>query len=528
MPRTWFVVHDIPPALQLELRQIPGVRPRADGWLVPQDLGWMLGDDCPIACAAIVDAELKEMLGCQNRGMLHTLAFGSSLYRFDTGLGKTRTTLESIRYEKALPALVVSPSVVRGAWEDEVIKWWPKKSRPAVIVIESSMDLREWTGARTENSSLDFILVISYRLATINAKILKEIPWRAIVLDEVHNAKNSKSQQSGALAGIVANRPDVLKMWLSATPIANEPKDLFHIWDLLRPGACGTEAQFNARYSIEGETNEEGYREKPRGLNPEHAEELKRRCAFFTVEGFMHIDGPKLPELTTSLVKINASSRVKWRNVLDRWTMERKLHDATLDAFFLRAGSLKIEPAAELALEARRNGNSHVCVVTYYHETAHQIAELIEKAGERVIVVTGETPAGPRKKLLYSTKDMPECVVVCSMKSMNEGLTLTWFRRVICAELSYVPKDMIQLIGRFRRLGLKHPVLFQILCIKGTLDEMIAKRFREKSENIVKVFPGGLTETQLQETMAEPERDPKDVLQELFEVAAGFREDAYT
>mgnify|MGYP001572363219 CR=1 FL=1 len=534
---TWLCVSASSPAEHAFIGTLPGAQRSKGQWLVPADLGETLGYS-PTQAPQVTGIN-RELHPYQVDGVQRLLHYGSQLLAFETRLGKSGTFIEAcrLRYERTdlgsrpVPGLIVCPSLALGVWADQFERWWP--GHPPVVLVSSSEELWE-TMKRGPGEGVNqwAYMIISYGLIAYrdrkknmqeNLKLLSSVRWNAIALDEVHRIKSSDTQISQALAQISANKPYAMKAALSATPIDNEPPDLWHIMQVLRPGVLGSEYRYNKRYSLSG-INDHGYKMPPKGLNPEHAEELASRIRFFCLRATKAEWGHLFPPLNPMLVRITPEKKPEWRKLLDTWSGEKNLHEKTLDAYFQRAGNMKIGPAVEMALDARKT-KTHLLVATYFHETCHEVTRLLQEAGETVIEITGKTPAIKRKKILEEAAKLPTCCVVVSMKSVSEALEISFCTGLLVVELSPVPKDMEQLCGRVHSMHSKGPVDIWILLLRGSLDEVLANKLHRRLDDINTLIGGGYSAKKI--TAALKERTPSraEVMRELLEAAKSRVED---
>ena len=88
------------------------------------------------------------------------------------------------------------------------------------------------------------MVITSYGLVQRDLKLLSEMPWRGVVLDEAQNIKNPQTKQSRAARSLAAD----YKFALTGTPVENHLGDLWSIMDFLNPGFLGTQGQFTRNY----------------------------------------------------------------------------------------------------------------------------------------------------------------------------------------------------------------------------------------------------------------------------------------
>jgi SNF2 family DNA or RNA helicase len=505
------------------LRQLPGPFWDSKKWRIPSDLAWLFEEPSKTVVPHKVRRQLNDKLyPYQITDVARCLQERDFLLVYEMGLGKTVVAIETMRLAGITRAIIVCPAIVRNVWSTEFDKWWPE--HPSVTLIEKGKD--PWPE--------DGIVVVSYDLATRKYNAWKRQKkdcvlwdeWQAVIFDEAHYLKDGRSQRSEMARTLWKKTRGAFHLGLTATPITNEPKDLWHVNRCLRGSTFGGWSAFTERHCLI-DVNDYGY-EEVFGLDPDHAEELEKRVSHFSARATKSDpDVAKyLPPLTVQAVMLEKPKLPSWREMLEKWSGERRLHDTELDAYFQKAGHLKVKPAIELAKEVSQ-AHSHVFIATYFHDTAHAIRDGLQDHGN-VIEVTGKITPAKRKKYIDKAKGLDQCFFVASMKSVGEGIDLTFCTGTIQAEMSYVPADIIQLWGRVHRLNSGLHAHIWMLIVKGTLDEVIAERLMEKQTNISSLFRKGVTEEKLLQALTPSARDNEDVVKEALKAIAGMKkEDAY-
>jgi SNF2 family DNA or RNA helicase len=520
----WFKADSSPSGGELlDLHNMPGPYWNSRQWMIPVDLGWRFG------CADTTDTEMyfalldqvnPKLFPWQKEAVVRTVLRKNFLAVFEMGLGKTVYACEVMHLTKAATAVIVCPSAVKYVWESHLDIWYP--GHPEVQVIEKGKD--SWNAP---------IIVVSYELAVKHWQDgwCKEgevkHPADVIVWDEAHYLKEEDTTRSKMGRDVCLAHKHQYKIMLTGTPITNEPKDLWHVNRCLRGLTFGGKYDFTHRYCLI-DVNDYGH-PVVHGLDDDYAEELQKRVSTYSLRATK--DDPAvakhLPPLTMQRVDVKKQKGTDWRTMLDKWSGERRMHDADLEAYLQKTSSAKVQPAIDLALEALDGGHSHIAIFTYFHDTAHTITEHLRGVGEDVVEVTGNIPPKARKKLLDSARAKKRCILVATMRSVGEGIDLTFCTGSILAELSYVPAHIIQLIGRVHRLSSGKHAHVWILTVKGTLDEVIVERLLEKQKNINAIFAAGTTEKALVSALTPAPVDHQSIVDELMVAISKRKEDPY-
>ena len=121
------------------------------------------------------------------------------------------------------------------------------------------------------------------------------------------------------------------------------------------------------------------------------------------------------------------------------------------------------------------------CIFFYnYIVTGDLLEEIIKKAlgkDGRVWRIDGKHHEIPTAETI-GPKDM----VVCQWQSGSEALNLQMLHYWVAVELCYSNSMLQQAMGRIRRIGQEHSMLFQRLVTSGTIEQDIIKCLAEKKE----------------------------------------------
>ena len=195
--------------------------------------------------AAVPHHPLDDRLhGYQRRGVEHLHANPRAGLFLIPGLGKTAITLSALT-EAHLPVLVVAPKrVTEQTWPDEIAKWRPDLTYSLVRggPKEREAKLKEDTD----------IHLITRDTFGGDLKVLKRLPYKTIIIDELSGFKSRQSQRWKSMNKIAKNVPYI---WgLTGTPT---PTTLLNLWSqvyLLDRGARleRTITAYRTRYFLPG------------------------------------------------------------------------------------------------------------------------------------------------------------------------------------------------------------------------------------------------------------------------------------
>jgi hypothetical protein len=187
---------------------------------------------------------------------------------------------------------------------------------------------------------------------------------------------------------------------------------------------------------------------------------------------------------------------IDWRRDAETPTTTNDFSVEGMHAFATQVAPTKVRLAADIALEQLRQGTTRLVVATHLIDSAEQIAGRIawglRETGQddsRVYCVTGNVPTKKRAEILREACTRDDAILVATMHSVGVGIDdLKRFKTVLIAELYWSPMVMIQLLGRFCRLGSgDSPVNVRMLALRGTVDEAIALALETKINAALKL-----------------------------------------
>uniref|UniRef100_A0A7N6AG14 DNA excision repair protein ERCC-6 n=1 Tax=Anabas testudineus TaxID=64144 RepID=A0A7N6AG14_ANATE len=157
---------------------------------------------------------------------------------------KLRTRGSNYRYVGLGPTVIVCPATVMHQWVKEFHTWWPP-FRVAVL---------HETGSFTSNkeklipeiASCHGILITSYSAVRNMQDTLQRYDWHYIILDEGHKIRNPNAGVTIACKQFRTPH----RFILSGSPMQNNLKELWSLFDFVFPGKLGTLPVFMEQFSV--------------------------------------------------------------------------------------------------------------------------------------------------------------------------------------------------------------------------------------------------------------------------------------
>ncbi len=413
----------------------------------------------------------------------------------DMGLGKTLQVLVTLADThcdgQKRPSLVVAPASVVHNWALEA-----KRFTPSLKV-----HVHHGKGRKTKLPEVDLI-VTSYNLMRLDAKLFGEAQLRYLVLDEAQHIKNPQSQVSRAARSLQADH----RLALTGTPLENNLYDLWSIFQFVMPGFFGTQAAFTRRYvrPIHREQDADIMRAmrtriRPfvlRRLKTEVADELPERQ-----EQVLYCD------LSPGQRKLYESIRETYRagvmgSVADRGvggsTIQilealMRLRQSCCDARLLPMeearqvkGSAKLELLYDTLTKTIDAGH-RTLVFSQWPSLLKLARKGATERGWKWLYRDGSTRKRQSLVEAWNKPDGPPLFFI-SLKAGGSGLNLTGADHVIHLDPWWNPAVEDQATDRAHRIGQTRPVVAYKLVARDTVEEKILElqdRKRQLMESAV-------------------------------------------
>ncbi|RNE99365.1 putative DNA excision repair protein [Trypanosoma rangeli] len=161
----------------------------------------------------------------------------------EMGLGKTiqvAAMLNTLNHSRQLrgPCLIVSPLTVLRQWVAEMHRWAPYIR--TCVMHESSATTMSREKLVESIQATPAVLLTTYTAVRQHCQLLHRAKFQYVILDEGHKISNPEATVTLA----VKSFPTPHRIILSGTPIQNTLKELWCLFDFVRPGLLGTMTKF--------------------------------------------------------------------------------------------------------------------------------------------------------------------------------------------------------------------------------------------------------------------------------------------
>nr|XP_030703515.1 DNA excision repair protein ERCC-6 isoform X3 [Globicephala melas] len=157
---------------------------------------------------------------------------------------KIRTRGSNYRFEGLGPTIIVCPTTVMHQWVKEFHTWWPP-FRVAVLHETGSFSHKKEKLIR-DIAHCHGILITSYSYVRLMQDDISRHDWHYVILDEGHKIRNPNAAIT--LACKQFRTPH--RIILSGSPMQNNLRELWSLFDFIFPGKLGTLPVFMEQFSV--------------------------------------------------------------------------------------------------------------------------------------------------------------------------------------------------------------------------------------------------------------------------------------
>jgi hypothetical protein len=316
--------------------------------------------------------------------------------------------------------------------------------------------------------------------------------WRALfdqlkigtlVVDEIHLPQSGMQSRKSITGDAIRALNSVAKraVFLSGSPLWNKPKGLWHILDMLNPGAWGDYWTYARRYCDAKPT---GYGWKADGSSNE--EELATRLREVMLRRTWRDIAGSLPAIQRSIeiVALSDAQRDRVEELAGRIRFGGNAAQTVVgDLARLRKlyAHEKAHAAMIKAREAMADGHS-VIVWTWHREVAADIARALND-GVAYAQIDGDMPAFQREAMIENLRGMAKLRPVClvaTMGALATAVNLNFADVEIFAELDWNPDSIAQ--AEMRPYDGTRPIASIFLVADCDVDQKLADSLLSKFE----------------------------------------------
>jgi SWI/SNF-related matrix-associated actin-dependent regulator 1 of chromatin subfamily A len=498
----------------------------------------------------------EDLFPHQRAGVEFLTTARRALLADEPGLGKTAQAIRSLkalqdRGEEVFPALIVCPNTLKANWAREFEKWWPGTNvqiikgtatqRRKAFETEADVYIINWESLRTHSKLQSYGGIalarcvacgghnsaVSEGRCEVHNRELNDIPFKAVVADEIHRSKDPKSKQTRALWA--ASGAADLRFALTGTPIANNVVDLYPILRWLDDKEWPSKTKWIDRYvntmmnafggmmilGLKPHMEDEFYA----GIHPRMRRMLKARVL------------PWLPEIINDRrdVEMGAKQAKAYKQMLENMialldsTPAEQFEQIDMESgngeggvivapnpltqtmrllqFASSYGQMTIDESGDEKLllsdpsckvdalmDDVKNGDfggDSVAVCAVSRQLIEILSARMTKEGMAHGLITGSQSGDERQKAVDDFQAGRIKWILFTAQAGGVGITLTAARRLVMLQRPWSLVDHKQAMDRVHRIGseIHDSVIITDYVTEGTIEERVIEALDVKSEN---------------------------------------------
>lgn len=414
----------------------------------------------------------------------------------EPGIGKTgpaimagwhRLTIDN--HEDGGPynsVLITAPAYLLRNWEREIKDFLPT----ATVVRADGAGYKERYEALQTNA--DFVLTSYNNWSTKDAggysyPELTERKWSAYIFDEGHRLRGRNSAWTKHVFRVRNSRAKNYStpIWLlTGTPFVRDGGDFwiyFHLYDKKKYGSYWG---FVKDRCVVTETP---WSTNVGNIRKAYAEEFRKELSGFSLRRTTQ-DIPELQDLeysdTEYFVDLPKSVIAMIKKAKKSYVLEHE--DLARSEFLNGSGALyvaqrqiatnpptKVKPKLDWLKDFLQDKKGKVVVYVWYKASARLVADSL---GDNAVLITGDINPGKRDAYISEWRDGsgPQ-VLVATISTLKEGISLTEARDVVFLEHNELPSDIEQCTKRLCRRGQKYLVRAHHVWANKSVDMPIRK-----------------------------------------------------
>lgn len=449
----------------------------------------------------------------------------------EMGTGKTFcVTLELDYYACTLQAgemlriVIVCPKSLLVNWKRELLMGICGVHNVDLDILTGDIKSIEQMIAVVAGDARIKVLIVSYdSVGTMSQQLLAFRP-SYVVFDESHYVKNPEAKRSKACLTLA--KESMMKRILTGTPVSNNILDLWHQFELLRPGALGfsTYRAFKNEYAY---VERNGGFETVTGFKEEKIDQLKEDMArmSFVVKKERCLDLPQ-KIFETHTIEMPQTLREVYKKMAQEFYV--MLEDGTESTTeFIIVQMLKLSqlccgflsgwekpdevdidpdnpvmkskitciPGGDAKLNAMLDDvedvvadGTKLIIWSRFKQDNKLIALRLKERGIKAVVYDGSVDANAKQQAVdgFNTDDSVK-VFIGNVKSGGVGLTLLGTKTCPCHTVFYYSNDFsygsrAQSEDRCHRIGQTNKVLYRDYIYADSIEEYIVDVLRSKRE----------------------------------------------
>lgn len=396
------------------------------------------------------------------------------------------------------PALITCPAYLIDNWRQEI-----KAFVPSAVVVSADGAGTELRREALQNNKATFVLT-SYNNWSAKTKGSFTYPelvtgdWAAYIFDEGHRLRGHSSQATKHVfrTRLASSLNRTTPLWiLTGTPFVRDGGDFFCYFHLYDKKRYGSYWKFVKDRCMTTETpwgvNVGNIR---RSYNKEFSEELAQFSLRRTTQDIPQLQSLEFTE-QEYFVTMPPSVVASIKRAKEEYVLEHP--DLAHAKLFEGAGALyvaqrqiatvpptKVNPKVDWLKDFLEDRKGRVVVYTWFKNSASVVADTVQSKDRKAYLVTGDYSAPKRMETVEAWKKDGTGVLVATIPSLKEGISLIEANEIVFLEHSELPADQEQTIKRLCRRGQTKVVQVHHVHARRTVDMAIRNTLKNRNEGI--------------------------------------------
>jgi len=336
----------------------------------------------------------------------------------------------------------------------------------------------------------------------LHSSDIQKIDYDLLIVDEAHHLRSSTTLSFKFVNQINSK----FTLFLTATPVQNDLKELYNLITILKPGQLKTYSSFRKNFIERGDPRKPKNRERLRELlgqvmirntRAEVSIRLPRRFAetrkvslserefevYNLVSSFIkdeYIGAEQSKRFTLQILQREIGSSIQASlKTLKRLCRASYINEGErLSQLFEQALDVKDVTKIKALLDILNSTKERCLVFTQFLETQSLIFHHLKEAGIACGIFNGEM-TNYEKDLAIKEFQSKDRVLICTEVG-GEGRNLQFCNTLINFDLPWNPMRIEQRIGRIHRVGQERETYIFNLSSKGTIEDYILRLLDEK------------------------------------------------